>query len=192
MSELVINQKNSFLQLDQNKVEIIKSLTELNKIFDYKSLYNNDQIINIDNDAIIFFDTPTYNSAYLTDLINEYLNTYDKLTFSNFVELLKLPNQNLSKELDFINDLKGKIISQTKKTKFYYCQDEDIYVKLFSEYINNKFKTDKQVPVILTIKGNVYNKKPKDVFIDIETIMPLSYNTVMKNMVLLYDYNQFK
>ena len=100
--------------------------------------------------------------------------------------MLKLNNDKISKELDIVNDLKGKVITQTKKTKFYYCQDDNIYSKIFEKYINKRFKSDKQVPVILTLKGNVYNK-PKDIFIDIETIAPLNYNTIMKNMVLLYE-----
>ena len=94
----------------------------------------------------------------------------------------------ISKEIDIVNDLKGKVITQTKKTKFYYCQDDNIYSILFENYINKRLKSDKQVPVILTLKANVHNK-PKDIFIDIETIAPLNYNTIMKNMVLLYDYN---
>lgn len=192
MSEIATNQKDSFLQLEENNVTLIKSLSELGKFFAWSSLYNNEQVIHIDYDAIIFFDTPTYNSGYLTDLINEYMTTYNKLTFAQISNMLRLNNDNISKELDIVNELKGKIISQTKKTKFFYCQDDNIYSKIFENYINQRFKSDKQVPVILTIKGNVTNKNPKDIFIDIETIAPLNYNTIMKNMVLLYDYNQFK
>lgn len=191
MFDTVTNQKESFQLLEKNNIEIIKSINELEKLFNIESINSDNPIINIDYDCLIFFDTPTYNSSYLTDLINEYITTYDKLTFAQISNMLRLKNTNITKELDFVNDLKGRIISQTKKTKIYYCQDDNIYSKLFESYINKRFKSDKQVPVILTIKGNVQNK-PKDIFIDIETIAPLNYNTIMKNMVLLYDYNQFK
>lgn len=188
MTKTGTNQKESFQLLEKNKIEIIKSLTELEKIFSLSSLHTNEPLIHVNYDCLIFFDTPTYNSSYLTDLINEYITTYDKLTFAQISNMLKLNNNNISKELDIVNDLKGKVNTQTKKTKFYYCQDDNIYSKIFENYINKRFKSDKQVPVILTLKGNVYNK-PKDIFIDIETIAPLNYNTIMKNMVLLYDYN---
>lgn len=188
MTKTGTNQKESFQLLEKNKIEIIKSLTELEKIFSLSSLHTNEPLIHVNYDCLIFFDTPTYNSSYLTDLINEYITTYDKLTFAQISNMLKLNNDNISKELDIVNDLKGKVNTQTKKTKFYYCQDDNIYSKIFENYINKRFKSDKQVPVILTLKGNVHNK-PKDIFIDIETIAPLNYNTIMKNMVLLYDYN---
>ena len=188
MTQTGTNQKESFQLLEDNKVEIVKSLSELEKLFDWSSLHTNEPLIHSNYDCLIFFDTPTYNSSYLTDLINEYLTTYDKLTFAVISNMLKLNNDNISKELDIVNDLKGKVITQTKKTKFYYCQDDNIYSILFENYINKRLKSDKQVPVILTLKANVHNK-PKDIFIDIETIAPLNYNTIMKNMVLLYDYN---
>ena len=63
-------------------------------------------------------------------------------------------------------------------------------IKLFDKFLSNKIKTDKQVPIMLTIKGNIQKGKQKDIFIDFENIAPISLNTIIKNMILLYDYNQ--
>lgn len=187
---MLTNQKSQLEKLSKNNVDIINNINEIKKIFTLESLYSNNPNIITDNDVLIFFDTPNYNSSYLVDLINEYFSTYEKLSFTDMSNILKLDNKNLTKEIDIVNEIRLKILSQTKKTKFYYCQDEDIYVNIFEKYISNRLKTDKQVPVILTIKGNIQNNKNKDIFIDIETLSPLNYNTIMKNMVFLYDYNQ--
>lgn len=185
----VKEQNEKFKILESLGISLIKSMSEIQKIFSIESIYTDKPEIHTDNDCVILFDTPIYNSSYLTDLITEYVTTYDKLNYSKISKILNLDNKNITKEVEFTNELIGKIISQTKKTKIFYCQDEDVYVKLFESWIKKRFDSSKQVPVILTVKGSTQSK-PKDIFIDIENIAPLNYNTVMKNMVLLYDYNQ--
>lgn len=188
----VSTQKSSLEKLESLKVSFIKSINEIENIFSVESLHTNKPIINDSNDSLIFFDTPNYNSEYLTDLIIEYVTTYESLNYSMLTKMLKFDNKNVAQELDIVNDLKGRIISQTKKTKIYYCQDENIYSKLFEKYVQTRIKTDKQLPIILTIKGNVPKNKEKEIFIDIETLSPLNYNTIMKNMILLYDYSNLQ
>lgn len=182
--------KEKHKMLGENNVEFIKNINDIENIFDIQSLNDKQPIIKTENDVIIFFDTPIFNSNYFLDLILEYLGKYDKISFSEISSMLNFNNKNLTKEIEFVNEIKLKLNSQTKKTKIYYCQDEDVYVKLFDKFLSNKIKTDKQVPIMLTIKGNIQKGKQKDIFIDFENIAPISLNTIIKNMILLYDYNQ--
>lgn len=188
-----ITQKEQLVELEKQGVTFIKTIDDVENLFSVESLNSDNPKIKTDLDVLIFFDTDVHNSSYVSDLLLEYIATYQKLNFASMSKMLNLDNKNVSKEIDFVNDVKGKIISQSLRTKLFYCQDENIYSKLFESYINKRFKNTnfegKVLPIILTVKGNTF-KKPKDIFIDVETLGPLTYNTIMKNMVLLYDYNQ--
>lgn len=189
-----ITKEEQLKLMQTNGITILKTIEEIDAIFSIKSLSSNNPIIKTNDDVLIFFDTAEHNNSYISDLLTEYITTYNKLNFSSISKLLKLDNKNLSQEIDFVNDIKSKVITQTSLTKLYFCENEKIYIEIFEEYIKKRFANsnleNKLLPIILTLKGNPSNEKPKDIFIDVETLSPLNYNVIMKNMVMLYDYNK--
>lgn len=189
-----ITKEEQLKLMQSNGITILKTIEEIDAIFSIKSLSSNNPIIKTNDDVLIFFDTAEHNNSYISDLLTEYITTYNKLNFSSISKLLKLDNKNLSQEIDFVNDIKSKVITQTSLTKLYFCENEKIYIEIFEEYIKKRFANsnleNKLLPIILTLKGNPSNEKPKDIFIDVETLSPLNYNVIMKNMVMLYDYNK--
>ena len=112
--------KEKHKMLGENNVEFIKNINDIENIFDIQSLNDKQPLIKTENDVIIFFDTPIFNSNYFLDLILEYLGKYDKISFSEISSMLNFNNKNLTKEIEFVNEIKLKLNSQTKKTKIYY------------------------------------------------------------------------
>ena len=179
-------------ELKDLKVQTITTVDEMSTVVKRIQLSDKPEIVT-NEDSIIFFDTASYNSNYITDLIIEYLKKYADFNYKDFTTLLKFNNTNISQELELMNEIKSKLKIQTPNTKFYYCDSEDVYNYLFDNmYVKNSENNLK--PVILTIKAKTYIKQ-KEIFIDIENLYPFNLKTIMKNIMLLHDYNsntQFK
>ena len=75
--------------LKVNNVKKINSLEELNQIYDVEKSLKDVLQINNNSNNIIIFDTSVYNSCYVIDLFNAYLNnTYT--TLENVFERLQI------------------------------------------------------------------------------------------------------
>lgn len=185
----MITEKNHINLLTEHKVELIKSIEDIKKLFEPESLNKGDiPKINTEYDSMIFFDTSSYNSNYLAELIIKYLNNYRNISFRDISNFFNFSNKNIVLEMEWSNNIREKIINQTNKTKFYYCQDDNIYAQLFEKYLNTKLNrisdgdNKLQIPLFLTIKGN------SEILIDFENISTLGYKNIVKNMVYLYDF----
>lgn len=184
MANLVNSKLDNLLQQMKSLGVInINTVDEMSTVFTKINLDNRPQIVT-NNDCMVFFDTPTYNNNYITDLIIEYLTKYSSYTYRDFTTLLKFNNTLISKEVEIFEDIKAKLLVQTPKTKFYYCDSINVY----QHYFNEKIVADNMRPQILTIKGQVLTK-PKEIFVDRENLAPFNLKVIMKNILLLHDYN---
>ena len=55
--------KEKHKMLGENNVEFIKNINDIENIFDIQSLNDKQPLIKTENDVIIFFDTPIFNSS---------------------------------------------------------------------------------------------------------------------------------
>lgn len=178
-------QKNEELNLnsliEKNNVVVIKTIIELNELFDTASIYNEIPKINIKSNSVIVFDTPDYNSCYLLEMVlkfNEIIN--DGIEEATELIFNKNPNNISEEEFRTAKEKlykKAKDISQT--IKIFYCDNLEIQeylMKPFMGEINN------HRPFMLMI-----NKDVNGIFIDIENFLPFSFSDILQNFLIIAD-----
>ena len=139
--------------LDLNFVKKIETFEELQKIYDYQLLLDKNELNVFPSDkeyTIIIFDTPVFNSAYVIDEYNKFMTIEDKYMIG------------------------AERINQTKlKVNVKYCDNLDIYEKIFGKYFASKYKNginmEQIVPIILII-----NHIKPDIMIEEERFVPFS------------------
>lgn len=183
---------------------VIDNKEDVLNLFDPETLRNEKPTINSDSNAIIIFDNPNHNSAFLHEYFDAVLSNRE-----NIGELLEFPKDmpiHLLVELQTKLQTKLNIICPT--IKVYYCNNEALNEYLFKPFFESIFKqiqknaldsgdTNNPVlkqkfdydcpPVILSI-----NKKQEMIMIEYEKMFPMNLHSVFSQYIIIHDAEYVK
>jgi len=149
-------EKNIIDLLTINNVNYIKDLKQITNIYNVHELiaYNTISINpNIIKKQIIIFDTPVFNSCYVIDEYNKFID--------------KLKNPELFDNIEFCQ----KLNKLNDNFEINYCDNLDIYVEIFGKFFK-EIDVNQIKPVILIILP-----EQNEINIEIEKFVPFNLDT---------------
>lgn len=116
--------------LEKNNITHIKDIEQINNIFDIEALINRNivDLKTTTKNTIILFDTPVYNSCYVLDELNKYIEKIESPLLRDTVE----------------------------ECNILYSDNIKIHESLFKPYLGRRWNDERPVPMILiiTVKDN--------------------------------------
>jgi hypothetical protein len=175
--------------LEELKITKITKLSQIDEIINISSLSREDPEIFIDTDAIIIFDNPDYNSAYILD---EYAAFFELSKSLETISQLIQPKLDVeasvfeaAKKLIF-----DKVSTVINRCKVFYCEDEELHSALFEPFFQTGQNSQTQTsnpPALIMI-----SPVEQIVFIDMEGLYPIGVEKIIMAHLMLHDASEAK
>lgn len=182
--------------IEKHNFIVIDSMEDILQLFDPKTLQNEVPTVTADSNAIIIFDNPDHNMAFLHEYFDIVIKNKD-----NISEILDFPQGIPAEHMaTLLTKFQQKLDIIFPTVKIYYCNNRKLNEELFKPFfqsifnnvqknaegtnnpiLNQKFDYDCP-PVILSI-----NKAASVVMIEYEKMFPLTLQSAFGQFIIIHD-----
>jgi hypothetical protein len=172
--------------LEKHGISRIEKLEDITAIFNVASLDREEPEIFIDGMAMIIFDTPVFNSAYILD-------EFDKASaiipdYSLVCKALPPVPGMPAEEFEVLQKSAfEKLTKVAGAVQVFYCDDEELHASLFECFINGKNMPTLTPPSLIMV-----NSDASMIFIDMESMYPIGVQKILMAYLMLHDAAEMK